>query len=302
MAGAAFFEELATEETGHTTIKLERKKGWRGFLGGSIKSRARDRVVMDFRDMRRALEFEITRGNLSVCCALVFSVLYPAMGGTLSEVLCSLVTGHFELRVQARCLDLGIASALIPMGYLPTDCFQGTAHVDDLGVISASHCSMCCFLHMQALLPEGIGYEYKGGFPAYKFLQTALHFQGPEIFLYPYNPNIAFIEGPSDGQEVTRCRPALGTQSWSHGQLRSYIRQRMATHRQVAPGDTPQARTVVVEADKLMVKELMRLGYSSTRLHRVWAALPPAKADLQARIVRQELKKERKNAQAQRGR
>lgn len=68
----------------------------------------------------------------------------------------------------------------------------------------------------------------------------------------------------------------------------------MATHRQVVPGHNGFAYDVLLCADRLLVLELLRVGYSPSMLAKIWAAIPPARTDPATVQVRTELKQVRK--------
>ena len=59
------------------------------------------------------LKFVLFEGGFAVCGGMVLQCLFPTMGSSLSEVLCSVVASHFEMMLETRKPEL-IAAKLIP--------------------------------------------------------------------------------------------------------------------------------------------------------------------------------------------
>ena len=144
---------------------------------------------------------------------------------------------------------------------------------------------------MQFLLPATIGYGCKGEGCCFRFLNTTVLTlpNGCPRFL-PYNANATFALGQAHRQTVARIRPKLGGIGWSSGQLRQYVRQKLAVHRQIVHPQVPAADCYLEEADRLMVGELRRLGYSDRALLARWEELPPMLNDRAVHRIRAELR------------
>ena len=100
---------------------------------------------------------------------------YPAMGGVLSEILCSLVAGHFACRINDKCLDLSFVRLLHQGAADVGESPQSLAHVDDVVTFSKRHCGDCCHDYQQWLFPSGIGYERKSWGARFRFSHTIIH-------------------------------------------------------------------------------------------------------------------------------
>ena len=150
--------------------------------------------------------------------------------------------------------------------------------------------------YQQHLMPEHIGYGVKGEGPVFRLLQSVVDLRHSAPRLYPYNPNVLFALGQESEQVVVRCRPNVGYGQWTHAGLTSYVRQRMASHRQVVRGTSAWEFEALVTADAAVAAELLRLNYSVESLRRIWCGIPPERQDRAAVAVREALKSVKKRA------
>lgn len=160
---------------------------------------------------------------------------------------------------------------------------------------------MCLSALQQFLLPRSIGYGLKAPNPVFKYLNASVVLPSDgSIHFLPYNANASFASGASSSQTVARCRPNLGTCKWSSAQLRSYVRQRLAVHRQVVAVGAAGREEKILAADRLIAGELKRLGYTAKMLVPRWEELPPQLSDGPARILRSELRTEERRLRGSR--
>lgn len=96
--------------------------------------------------------------------------------------------------------------------------------------------------------------------------------------------------GISDTQAVARIPPNLGSTGWAKGQIRSYVRQRMAVTRQIIKGRTAEDRHATLVADTLLALELIRLGYGAGKIVKAWETIAPEKTDDAVRELRTQLR------------
>ena len=69
--------------------------------------------------------------------------LFPAMGSSMSEVVCSLVAAFYEYRFDARTHKL-ISEGFLPRGTVRVpDFVKSLGHVDDFLSQSRIHCRVC---------------------------------------------------------------------------------------------------------------------------------------------------------------
>ena len=211
----------------------------------------------------------------------------------MSEILCTLVTGYHEYRIDSRIPQM-VQEGLVPPGTeTVVGMFQSLGHVDDLLTLSGTHCGECVDRFQQHLLPE-IGYTCKGKGRKFRYLQMCLEFFGLCIRCTPHNPNEAFGRGTEEVQEVARGRPCVGYGAWTYMETRNYVLQKLSAHRQVAPGQRDSAQEIVLRVDRLVVAEVLRLGYKAHRMYRIWRSLPPSRTDAAVKLVRAELRQMRR--------
>jgi len=290
LAAADFFTTLAFNETGESSVTLLKSAHLQGFVGGSIESRARNRIVVLMAEMRQGLEFEIGVAGVFIMCELIIRLRFPGMGALLSEIVCSLVASHFECVVRNSCENL-IFHKILPPGSSSTESWlQSIGHVGDLLTVTKSHCASCTHLYQQSLLPARVGYGRKQAGILVKFLHAMLLFSEEHVDFAPTNPNLLFALGLSARQTRARGRPNVGFNAWTRTELRGFIRQRLSAHRQTTKNDNEVSLAVLYLADKLLSMELEKLGYSKKALYAVWRGIPPGKTDDAIRIVRDELK------------
>jgi len=288
VTAAKFLCSTITKHTGLSSVTLLRKKKWHGFIGGTLAAISRDRYIVSFEELIQTLLFELKYGTLGCVCGVVIRLKYAPMGGKLSEVLCSLVAVHYEVMAAKGWKDLVRCHFIPQIATNLQEWIMSLGHVDDLLSISRVLCVDCLTLFQQRLLPEEVGYGVKGSGWCFRFLQAVLIFRGHDVMSIPFNPNAPFALGEDQNQAVARIRPVLGFADWSQANLRSYIRQKLATNRQATGGGSEEEReTMLSGADWLIATELHRLGYSWRSLNKVWAALQPAKSDKSTYQVRQ---------------
>lgn len=120
-------------------------------------------------------------------------------------------------------------------------------------------------------------------------MNAILHYDGEDVELLPFNLNASFAMGCSERQEVARMRPYVPPVQWSFGELRSYLRGKMAANRQVIQPDRGGAVELLVACDSALASEALRVGYPVEKVLEVWRSLPPGKNDAASRTVRDAL-------------
>lgn len=112
-------------------------------------------------------------------------------------------------------------------------------------------------------------------------------YSGPSVAVLPFNAKISFARGQSDKQEVARICPYLGGNGRPFDRLRSFIRQKLAGHRQIMrPTEGLGIWEQVEECDFLVVAELTRLGYPLKWVDKALSGLPPVKNDVAVKGIR----------------
>ena len=116
---------------------------------------------------------------------LVVEVLYPPMGGRLSEVVCSLVAAHYEITTSEN-LHWAKAERFIPNHASDLQTWLGrTGFVDDINTMSRILGPACQHAAQQHFLPAEAGYGLKSDSANYKYLNSVLHFRPEGLVVLP---------------------------------------------------------------------------------------------------------------------
>ncbi len=132
----------------------------------------------------------------------------------------------------------------------------------------------------------------------FRYLNAVVQSVGDSAVFTPYNPNAPWVAGLVPQQEAARIRPNLGTGGWNTAQVRGYIRQKLATHRQVTRSEVGYSGEVLYQADRTLALELRKLGYPLKQVLSIWQAIPPKLMDNAVRRLRDEMRGEYRSLRA----
>ena len=173
MACLKDFFALSRRELGYNGITVFKTGSHKGYMGGHPYDKIRGKLFLTFDEIYGIIQYEVD-AQLARFGKQVLRLMYPAMGSSLSEVLCDLVSTTYEIRMRQDAPRIRDSFGILGEDLSLPQFLLTARHVDDTLVGSSQPCSDCMIRLNQRALPSYVGSSCKGEGQAIHFLHLIL--------------------------------------------------------------------------------------------------------------------------------